>query len=177
MQNDKQQFRYRIIFAIADRKKLLDAVLEFEKRGVWIQYIPCEFVVSRRVLDIATVLALRDLNRGKMVARKLNLQVALRYFGRTQVRDVIPLLETSRGSKFAIIIISEDPDTILDALCEWGVIISLLDDCIGDINRITEVFGISRDLFDRQKEGRKLGAVGLLERFVIERMATAFLMK
>ena len=49
MQNDKQQFRYRIIFAIADRKKLLDAVLEFEKRGVWIQYIPCEFVVSRRV--------------------------------------------------------------------------------------------------------------------------------
>jgi len=175
----KMLFGFKIIFGGVDRKKFVEEMLRLEKKNIWIQYIPCAYVICRRALEIATTYAIKDYFHKKMIARKLNLQVALRYFGMTQVRDVISILEGTEDDKVAIIIISEDADKVVAELCKRGIIRSLVDEneCRADIARIIRIFGLSEDIIRSQSEARQLNLVDILERFIIENIATKFLMK
>jgi len=174
-------YQYLIFCAeIPDARAFYDAVSSLEEEGSWIQYVPCDLVAGLRCLEVSIRLGIRDFARGRSIARKLNLQILLRLFARTQVKEVLEIIGRSGRSKCFVIVVSKrDPEDVLvylRRLCEPEAHIS---SCIarGRAIKLAQMYGISWDIIESIANAKGIGTSDALEMFVIERIATLGLFK
>ena len=167
-------YRFRVLRVEVDVDRLVDAILLYERRGVWIQYVPCSVVVSERALRLAVVYAIRSFYRRRNISRKLNLEVLLRLFGRTQVREVLEILNRYSEEEGILVFLCSNPDQILNELVGSGVVRRIVGYGFApDVDVLMDLYGLSRDVVERQAEVRDVSFMDALECMIIERMAVA----
>ena len=179
MVGDLGGYRYLIVYSSIDTGRIIDCILKFERKGVWIQFLPCEYVVSRRVVEISVILAIRDFLRGENIAKKLNLEIALRFFARTQVSEVIEILRCTLSQNVVLVIVCKcEPREVLRELMDSRIVLEVKEQEVeGNIDKILAIYGFDRRAVECQSRVRGLDFVETLEKFVLEKMATRFVMK
>jgi len=174
-----EKFNFLITCGEINKDAFLNFIPDFERRGIWIQFVPCSYVLGIEIVEYALKLAVRDYLRGENVAKKLNLQFCLRLFARTQVRDVLELL--SRSNRWAVIVIiaRNDVEEILEELVERGIITSFVecDKCAGNLGEILSIYDVPLDYVSTlsKMRGERMDSVGI--KVVMEKIATVFLWK
>ncbi len=163
-------------------EKIPDIVSHLEKNRIWVLFLPCWSILSEKHLQYAILLALRDFKLHENRAKKINIQLLLRFFGENQISKVLKKARIEKNEPVCLIIFSEKNvdvkeklDTVVSLLKKTNLMADLTDKfiCKPDINRIMKLYGITSD--ELHAVSRNKNEIGNLSKLIFERMALAFL--
>ncbi len=161
--------------SLGDKSKISEIIDGWSRRSVWIQFIPSCLVISIRSIILAVQLALRDFIRGDNIARKLNLEIGLRYLARTQVREVLEIFRSISDAYYWLVVVSkENVETIAKQIIEQGEICERNDDiCFSNVelDLIARVFEVDKCLTEKTCKSRNLSQRKALEMIILEKIA------
>jgi len=171
-------YRCEIYCCSVDKDRLVDLIPVFERQGVWVQFLPCEYVISERAVRLGVLLAIRDFVYGENLAKKLSLQVCLRIFVKRQIRDVLKILNEG-GQKVYLVVVSRSTiSNIFENIKSCGVAEEIqCSACYPDIDSIVAIYGLSWDIIRSQASSRGEDIRDIIEKIVLEKISTGFLWK
>lgn len=176
MEYKVDKFEYVILcVSLEDRNRIPNIIDEWNRRGCWVQFIPACLTISAKSIILATRLALRDFIRGNNIARKLSLEIGLRFLARTQVREVLEILKSIVDICYWMIIVSKrNVKSIMEQIIDQKRIrVKDSSSCISraDLGLIAKVYKINEDMLEEICKTRGLSRHEALERIIMEKIA------
>lgn len=166
-----------VLYGILKRKEaLLEFIRRMERREIWIQPFPCWAVLNEKLLEYATFLAKKDFEKGINKARKLNVQILLRFTGDDQIRDAIQKLEIKNDQNLILAIVSKEESlketkerietkSIMDILGKEDM------NTTPDLKKIKLTFGFTPRYLSAICKSRERTDKEVIERALMEQMA------
>lgn len=103
--------RLEVIYGmLKDKEKLLSTIRNFEKQKIWIQPFPSWSILCEELIEYAVFLALEDFKHNKNIARKVNVEILLRFAGIDQIREAIRKFDIKEGEDIALIILNSQKE-------------------------------------------------------------------
>lgn len=102
-EDKKLELRYGIL---KNKEKLLGTIRRLEKQEIWIQPFPSWSILCKELIEYAVCLALEDFKQNKNIARKLNVEILLRFSGVDQIRDAIRKFDINEGEEITLVILN-----------------------------------------------------------------------
>jgi len=161
-------------------RSLLFRVMENQGDKAIIQVIPCKLVICKKVLEYVLDLVLEAFKFGRNIAKKPYMEFLLRFFGRTQIRDVISLLEAYTAGIYWLVIFSRrgEAEGIYRSLLEEGIVEEVSpEECKASIDDIVAAYKFDMDKLLLQSEYRSEPLEKVLCKAVFEKISLSLTAK
>jgi len=167
---------------VKDKKKLIDSISTLEKKDIFILVIPCWSIIDYSHINHAILLALRDFKTQEIKARKISLQILLRFLGENQIAKALSKIEISDNDPICILVITTLKDMkILDhvknILLEANAVYNLTKDfiCQPDLDKIKALYSIKKEEINAVSRSDDERIEHLYKKIILERIALTFL--
>jgi len=176
----------RTIYAILTNKRKFEEIIqESEKAGIFITVIPCDLVISDLHLQYSINAAIRDFKFEQNIAKKISMQILLRFLGERQINIALKKATFEEGADICLIFTAEKHDDISTNKIAENIIkkakstgalekISLTKRCRPDLEKIIEIYDIVSEELEAISRGDE-NQSELLEKIILERCALTLL--
>ena len=176
------QYRYLGYFKVKVNRDIdwIPIIRKLERKGLFLQPIPCTLVIHEKVIEIAAKFAIEDFEKGYNRAKKVSTEFLIRLTGRSQIKEAIQLISSLKVDVYYFVLFcTEDGDIhSLDRAItlvkeEIGDSIEFNAECTPDLNEIKKMYNINEDKELRSVRRPNSNFVESLLKLVLERIALA----
>ncbi|MGQ4891968.1 MAG: KEOPS complex subunit Cgi121 [Candidatus Njordarchaeia archaeon] len=145
MQKNMKKFRKVLqqVYRIENFDKFIDKIKKLEEKNIYIQPIPCDYIMDTELIEIAAKLAIKDFELGINKAKKISTEFLLRFTGRSQIREAIEEFFQPNQQTFMIVVFSDteelNMETLINELKQHG---EPEEGCKKNLNAICDKFNI-----------------------------------
>lgn len=157
---NKEEKRLELRYGILKNKeKLLRTIRRLEKQEIWIQPFPSWSILCKELIEYAVCLALEDFKQNKNIARKLNVEILLRFSGVDQIKDAIRKFDINEGEEITLVILNNREE--IQDVKESFRTISMKDirensKVKPDLSKIKALYGFTGRYLKSISEGRQI---------------------
>jgi len=165
---------------VVNWQQFFDIMEELEREGVMIQVIPCDLVVCDEILDFVLDLVIEMFNSGKNIAKKLYMEYILRFLAKTQIREVISIMEKISAQAYCLIVYSRSnrASVVYENLLSEGIIKEVpIELCKTNIDRVVEVYELDKDRLTLQAKFRNQSFEEILCKAILEKISLSLISK
>lgn len=170
--------KYNVVVSccvVNDVDKAIRRILDYEGKGIWIQLIPSKLILSKRQLIFAISLAIDAWEKGFAISKKLNLEVLLRFLGKTQIRQAIGIFNKIQTTEYWVVIICDinkkidmqQGASILMEICSSEIINC---QCEPDIELILSVYNLDYEDAKNQAAFRSEEIYSTMDKMLLEKI-------
>ena len=156
--------------------KFLDEIKKLEEKRVYIQAIPCKYIIDLEHIEVAAQLAIKDFELGINKAKKVSTEFLLRFTGKSQIREAIEEFFQNKEENFIIVAFADSDEA------EWGDVIKMLEyyripleKCEKNLKAIMDKFNISKNEIKAVKRPRENEETAM-KKILLERIALSIFM-